>query len=192
MAEFPSAPEIPYDKSPLWNVISDAPPELVRILPILIHGTVLTQLSVNHQRYTVDAPDDTPLLWALRDHLHLVGTKYGCGIALCGACTVLVDGVATRSCTLPVSAIKPGAEVTTIEGLETKEGKAVQAAWEKLDVPQCGYCQSGQVMSASALLAKIRNPSDAEIDASMAGNVCRCATYVRIRAAIHEAAKALA
>jgi hypothetical protein len=96
MAEFPSAPEIPYDKSPLRNVISDAPPELVRILPILIHGTILTQLSVNHQRYTVDAPDDTPLLWALRDHLHLVGTKYGCGIALCGACTVLVDGVATR------------------------------------------------------------------------------------------------
>jgi len=152
----------------------------------------MAQLSVNHQRYTVDVPDDTPLLWALRDHLHLVGTKYGCGMALCGACTVLVDGVATRSCTLPVSAIKPGAEVTTIEGLKTKEGKAVQAAWEKLDVPQCGYCQSGQVMAASALLAKIRKPSDAEIDASMAGNVCRCATYVRIRAAIHEAAKALA
>jgi len=151
----------------------------------------VVQLSINHQRHTVDAPDDTPLLWALRDHLHLVGTKYGCGMALCGACTVLVDGVATRSCTLPISAIKPGAEVTTIEGLKTKEGNAVQAAWERLDVPQCGYCQSGQVMAASALLAKIRKPSDADIDASMAGNVCRCATYVRIRAAIHEAAKAL-
>ena len=149
-------------------------------------------LFVNNQRYTVDLPGDTPLLWVLRDHLHLVGTKYGCGMALCGACTVLVDGVATRSCTLPISAVKPGAEVTTIEGLKTKEGKAVQAAWEKLDVPQCGYCQSGQVMSASALLAKIKKPSDADIDASMAGNVCRCATYVRIRAAIHEAAKALA
>ena len=149
-------------------------------------------LFVNNQRYTIELPADTPLLWVLRDHLHLVGTKYGCGMALCGACTVLVDGVATRSCTLPISAVKPGVEVTTIEGLKTKEGKAVQAAWEKLDVPQCGYCQSGQVMSASALLAKIKKPSDADIDASMAGNVCRCATYVRIRAAIHEAAKALA
>jgi isoquinoline 1-oxidoreductase alpha subunit len=149
-------------------------------------------LSVNNQRYTVDLPGDTPLLWVLRDHLRLVGTKYGCGMALCGACTVLVDGVATRSCTLPISAVPSGAEVTTIEGLKTKEGKAVQAAWERLDVPQCGYCQSGQVMSASALLAKIKKPSDADIDASMAGNVCRCATYVRIRAAIHEAAKALA
>jgi isoquinoline 1-oxidoreductase alpha subunit len=149
-------------------------------------------LSVNNQRYSVDLPGDTPLLWVLRDHLHLVGTKYGCGMALCGACTVLVDGVATRSCTLPISAMKSGVEVTTIEGLKTKEGKAVQAAWEKLDVPQCGYCQSGQVMSASALLAKIKRPSDADLDASMAGNVCRCATYVRIRAAIHEAAKALA
>ena len=154
--------------------------------------TIIAVLSVNNQRYTVDLPGDTPLLWVLRDHLHLVGTKYGCGMALCGACTVLVDGVATRSCTLPISAMKSGVEVTTIEGLKTKEGKAVQAAWEKLDVPQCGYCQSGQVMSAAALLAKIKRPSDADIDASMAGNVCRCATYVRIRAAIHEAAKALA
>ena len=128
----------------------------------------------------------------LRDHLQLVGTKYGCGMALCGACTVLLDGVATRSCTLPISGVKPGVEITTIEGLKSKEGKAVQAAWERLDVPQCGYCQSGQVMSASALLAKIKRPSDADIDASMAGNVCRCATYVRIRAAIHEAARTLA
>src|SRR5450631_2832889 len=149
-------------------------------------------LFVNTERISVTLPEDTPLLWILRDNLKLTGTKYGCGMALCGACTVLVDGVATRSCTLPVSVIKPGAEITTIEGLKTKEGNAVQAAWEKLDVPQCGYCQSGQVMAASALLAKIRKPSDAEIDASMAGNVCRCATYVRIRAAIHEAAKALA
>jgi isoquinoline 1-oxidoreductase alpha subunit len=149
-------------------------------------------LSVNNQRYPVDLPDDTPVLWVLRDHLHLVGTKYGCGMALCGACTVLVDGVATRSCTLPISGVKPGVEIMTIEGLKSKEGKAVQAAWERLDVPQCGYCQSGQVMSASALLSKIKRPSDADIDASMAGNVCRCATYVRIRAAIHEAAKALA
>ena len=149
-------------------------------------------LFVNNQRYTVELPDDTPLLWVLRDHLQLVGTKYGCGMALCGACTVHVDGVATRSCTLPISGVKPGVEITTIEGLKSKVGKAVQAAWEKLDVPQCGYCQSGQVMSASALLAKIKMPSDADIDASMAGNVCRCATYVRIRAAIHEAARTLA
>ena len=149
-------------------------------------------LSVNNQRYPVELPDDTPLLWVLRDHLQLVGTKYGCGMALCGACTVLVDGVATRSCTLPISGVKPGVEITTIEGLKSKEGKAVQAAWERLDVPQCGYCQSGQVMSASALLSKIKRPSDADIDASMAGNVCRCATYVRIRAAIHEAARTLA
>jgi isoquinoline 1-oxidoreductase alpha subunit len=149
-------------------------------------------LSVNHQRYPVELPDDTPLLWVLRDHLQLVGTKYGCGMALCGACTVQVDGVATRSCTLPISGVKPGVEITTIEGLRSKEGKAVQAAWERLDVPQCGYCQSGQVMSASALLSKIKRPSDADIDASMAGNVCRCATYVRIRAAIHEAARTLA
>jgi isoquinoline 1-oxidoreductase alpha subunit len=149
-------------------------------------------LSVNNQRYPVELPDDTPLLWVLRDHLQLVGTKYGCGMALCGACTVHVDGVATRSCTLPLSGVKPGAEITTIEGLKSKEGKAVQAAWERLDVPQCGYCQSGQVMSASALLSKIKRPSDADIDASMAGNVCRCATYVRIRAAIHEAARTLA
>ncbi|MGH8799850.1 MAG: (2Fe-2S)-binding protein [Casimicrobiaceae bacterium] len=149
-------------------------------------------LFVNNQRVRVDLPDDTPLLWVLRDHLQLTGTKYGCGMSLCGACTVQIDGVATRSCTLPLSAVKPGVEITTIEGLKTREGRAVQAAWEKLDVPQCGYCQSGQIMSASALLAKNRRPTDADIDAAMAGNVCRCATYVRIRAAIHQAAKALA
>ncbi len=149
-------------------------------------------LFVNTERVNVDVPADTPLLWVLRDGLRLTGTKYGCGLALCGACTVHIDGVPTRSCTLPVSALKPGVEITTIEGVKSKEAKAVQAAWEKLDVPQCGYCQSGQVMSAAGLLAKNKRPTDADIDAAMAGNVCRCATYVRIRAAIHEAAKSLA
>jgi isoquinoline 1-oxidoreductase subunit alpha len=148
-------------------------------------------LFVNGQRYTVNVPDDTPLLWVLRDYLNLTGTKYGCGMSLCGACTVHIDGAPTRSCTMPVSALKPGVEITTIEGLKSKEGKAVQAAWEKLDVPQCGYCQSGQIMSATGLLAKNKKPSDPDIDAAMGGNVCRCATYVRIRAAIHEAAKTL-
>ena len=148
-------------------------------------------LFINTERVSVTLPEDTPLLWILRDHLKLTGTKYGCGMSLCGACTVLVDGMATRSCTLPLSALKPGVEITTIEGLKTREGKAVQAAWEKLDVPQCGYCQSGQVMSATALLAKKKKPTDADIDSAMAGNVCRCATYVRIRAAIHDAARSL-
>ena len=149
-------------------------------------------LFINTERVSVTLPEDTPLLWVLRDSLKLTGTKYGCGMSLCGACTVLVDGVATRSCTLPLSALKPGVEITTIEGLKSKEGKAVQAAWERLDVPQCGYCQSGQVMSATALLAKKKKPTDADIDSAMAGNVCRCATYVRIRAAIHDAATSLA
>ena len=149
-------------------------------------------LFVNNQRLHIDVPTDTPLLWVLRDHLQLTGTKYGCGMALCGACTVHVDGVPTRSCVLPLSGLKPGVEITTIEGLKSREGKAVQAAWEKLDVPQCGYCQSGQIMSATGLLAKNKRPTDADIDAAMAGNVCRCATYVRIRAAIHDAAKKLA
>jgi isoquinoline 1-oxidoreductase alpha subunit len=149
-------------------------------------------LSINREKVSVDLDGDTPLLWVLRDHLKLTGTKFGCGMALCGACTVHIDGQPTRSCTLPLSEIKPGVEITTIEGLKTREGKAVQAAWEKLDVPQCGYCQSGQVMTASALLAKKKKPTDADIDAAMAGNVCRCATYVRIRAAIKEAARSLA
>jgi isoquinoline 1-oxidoreductase alpha subunit len=149
-------------------------------------------LSINKEKLSVDLDGDTPLLWVLRDHLKLTGTKFGCGMALCGACTVHIDRQPTRSCTLPLSAIKPGVEITTIEGLKTREGKAVQAAWEKLDVPQCGYCQSGQVMTASALLAKKKKPTDADIDAAMAGNVCRCATYVRIRAAIKEAARSLA
>ncbi len=134
---------------------------------------------------------DTPLLWILRDNLNLTGTKYGCGMALCGACTVYIDGAPTRSCVTPLSALKPGVEITTIEGLQSREAKAVQAAWEKLDVPQCGYCQSGQVMAATALLAKKKRPTDADIDDAMAGNACRCATYVRIRAAIKEASKAL-
>jgi isoquinoline 1-oxidoreductase alpha subunit len=149
-------------------------------------------LFVNGQRVTVNLSDDTPLLWVLRDSLNLTGTKYGCGMALCGACTVHIDGVPTRSCTLPLSAIKPGVEITTIEGVKSKEAKAVQAAWEKFDVPQCGYCQSGQIMSAAALLARKKKPTDADIDAAMAGNVCRCATYVRIRAAIRDAANTLA
>ena len=149
-------------------------------------------LSINKEKLSVDLDGDTPLLWVLRDHLKLTGTKFGCGMALCGACTVHIDGQPTRSCTLPLAAVKPGVEITTIEGLKTREGKAIQTAWQKLDVPQCGYCQSGQVMTASALLARKKNPTDADIDSAMAGNVCRCATYVRIRAAIHEAARSLA
>lgn len=149
---------------------------------------------VNKERVDIAAnvPGDTPLLWILRDQLNLTGTKYGCGMALCGACTVHIEGQPTRACVTPLSSLKPGAEITTIEGLRSREGKAVQAAWEKLDVPQCGYCQSGQVMSAAALLAKNKRPTDADIDAAMTGNLCRCATYVRIRAAIKEAAKSLA
>ncbi|TMH23421.1 MAG: (2Fe-2S)-binding protein [Betaproteobacteria bacterium] len=149
-------------------------------------------LSINKEKLSVDVAGDTPLLWVLRDHLKLTGTKFGCGMALCGACTVHIDGQPTRSCTLPLAAVKPGVEITTIEGLKTREGKAIQTAWQKLDVPQCGYCQSGQVMTASALLARKKKPTDADIDSAMAGNVCRCATYVRIRAAIHEAARSLA
>ncbi len=146
-------------------------------------------LTINGERQNVDVSPDTPLLWVLRDHLNLTGTKYGCGMALCGACTVHLDGSAIRSCVTPVSAVA-GKQITTIEAVgTTKAGKAVQAAWEKLDVVQCGYCQSGQIMSATALLAKNAKPGDADIDNAMAGNVCRCATYVRIRAAIKEAAK---
>ena len=152
----------------------------------------MTSLTVNGRRHNVNLPDDTPLLWALRDELGLTGTKYGCGMALCGACTVYVEGQPVRSCQTPLSALKQGADITTIEGLKTREGRAVQTAWEKLDVPQCGFCQSGQIMSAAALLAKNKRPTDADIDTAMTGNVCRCATYVRIRAAIKEAARSLA
>ena len=142
---------------------------------------------VNGQPKTVDVPGDMPLLWTLRDTLDLKGTKFGCGMAQCGACTVHFNGVATRSCVLPVSAAH-GAEITTIEGLSAAGTHALQRAWEELDVPQCGYCQAGQLMSASALLATNAKPTDADIDAAMNGNLCRCATYLRIRAAIHRAA----
>jgi isoquinoline 1-oxidoreductase alpha subunit len=146
---------------------------------------------VNGRQHDVDVDPQTPLLWVLRDTLGLTGTKYGCGVAQCGACTVHIDGTATRSCSVPVEGVA-GQNVITIEGVEDKAARAVQAAWEKLDVPQCGYCQSGQIMSAIALLTENPKPSDNDIDAAMTGNLCRCATYVRIRAAIHEAAKSLA
>ncbi len=149
-----------------------------------------TTFSVNGKAVTVDVDPDTPLLWVLRDELQLTGTKFGCGIAQCGACTVYLDGLPRRSCVTPIQSVE-GGKVTTIEGLTGKEAKAVQSAWVVLDVPQCGYCQSGQVMTATALLSEIPNPTDADIDSAMAGNVCRCATYVRIRAAIHMAAKSL-
>ena len=147
-------------------------------------------LKINGKVHSVDIDPDTPLLWAIRDSAGLTGTKYGCGVAQCGACTVYVDGQAVRSCSLPVSAIG-ASEVTTIEGLSGKEAAAVQKAWVALDVPQCGYCQSGQIMSATALLCINPAPSDRDIDLAMTGNICRCATYVRIRAAIHVAAKSL-
>jgi isoquinoline 1-oxidoreductase alpha subunit len=147
-------------------------------------------LNVNGKMVSVDVDPDTPLLWALRDEAGLTGTKYGCGMALCGACTVWLNGQPTRSCSLPVSAVGT-AKITTIEGLSTTPGLAVQAAWQKLDVVQCGYCQSGQIMSATALLTKNPHPTDADIDAFMSGNICRCATYHRIRAAIHEASHML-
>ena len=149
------------------------------------------KLTVNGESRELDVDPDMPLLWAIRDHLELTGTKFGCGMALCGACTVHIDGQPTRSCVTPVSAVA-GKSVTTIEGLATPAGKAVQQAWIELDVPQCGYCQSGQVMSAAALLGANAQPSDADIDAAMSDNICRCGTYVRIRAAIHQAAAALA
>jgi isoquinoline 1-oxidoreductase alpha subunit len=148
------------------------------------------KLTVNGVTRELDVDPAMPLLWAIRDHLLLTGTKFGCGMALCGACTVHIDGVATRSCVTPVSAVG-GKQVTTIEGLTTPVAKAVQNAWIALDVPQCGYCQSGQIMSATALLTGNPKPTDADIDGAMAGNICRCATYVRIRHAIHEAAAGL-
>ncbi len=148
----------------------------------------MVSLVVNGKTREVAAAPDTPLLWVLRDSLHMTGTKFGCGIAQCGACTVHLDGQPVRSCSTPLSAAA-GKKVTTVEGIgATRAGKAVQAAWIRHDVPQCGYCQSGQIMSASALLAKNRAPTDADIDAAMSGNVCRCGTYNQIRAAIKDAA----
>jgi isoquinoline 1-oxidoreductase alpha subunit len=149
-----------------------------------------TSFKLNGQPTTLDADPAMPLLWAIREVAGLPGTKFGCGMALCGACTVHVDGRATRSCVLPLSAVA-NREVTTIEGLQSTSAKAVQAAWIKLQVPQCGYCQSGQVMSATALLEQNATPTDTDIDAAMSGNICRCATYSRIRAAIHAAAQSM-
>jgi isoquinoline 1-oxidoreductase alpha subunit len=145
------------------------------------------QLEVNGESREVHADPDTPLLWVLRDELRLTGTKFGCGIAQCGACTVHVDGRPRRACVTPL-AVVAGRKITTIEGLHGAAAAAVQSAWTELDVPQCGYCQSGQIMSAVALLTEVPKPTDAQIDQALAGNLCRCATYVRIRKAIHKAA----
>ena len=151
----------------------------------------MIKLNVNGKQVNVEASADTPLLWVLRDDLQMTGTKYGCGMALCGACTVWINGAPTRACQTPVSAVV-GQKITTIEDVAAHPaGKAVQSAWRKLDVVQCGFCQSGQIMAATALLARNKRPTDADIDAAMSGNICRCATYVRIRAAIKEAASTL-
>ena len=148
-------------------------------------------IKINGKKHNVDVDGDTPLLWVLRDVLGMTGTKFGCGVAQCGACTVFMDGKPLRSCSIPVSALN-NAEITTIEAVTGREVGAVQKAWIAHEVPQCGYCQSGQVMSAIALLKEIKNPTDRDIDLAMNGNLCRCGTYVRIRAAIHDAARALA
>ena len=150
----------------------------------------MIRLNINGQDRDVDVPGDMPLLWVLRDELNLTGTKFGCGIAQCGACTVHMDGTPVRACQTPADSAV-GTKITTIEGVSGTVAQAVQAAWQKLDVVQCGYCQSGQIMSAVALLTDNRNPTDDDIDAAMDGNVCRCATYPRIRAAIKDAAKAM-
>jgi isoquinoline 1-oxidoreductase alpha subunit len=149
-----------------------------------------TTIKVNGVNRTVDVDGDTPLLWVLRDVLGMTGTKFGCGVAQCGACTVFLDGQPLRSCSIPVAALAKG-EVTTIKGVSGREAAAVQKAWISNEVPQCGYCQSGQVMSAIALLKEIKKPTDRDIDLAMNGNICRCGTYVRVRAAIHDAARTL-
>lgn len=146
-----------------------------------------TTINVNGESHEVDAAKGTPLLWVLRDHLGMTGTKYGCGVAQCGACTVHVDGTPRRACVTPVESVA-GKAIVTIEGVAGDKADAVRAAWEKIDVPQCGYCQSGQIMSAIALLQQVARPNDEDIDHAMAGNICRCATYVRIRRAIKDAA----
>jgi isoquinoline 1-oxidoreductase alpha subunit len=152
-------------------------------------GGNMASLNINGKAREVNADSNTPLLWVIRDTLGMTGTKFGCGAALCGACTVLLDGKPIRSCSTPMSAAA-GKKITTIEGVgATPTGKKVQAAWTELDVPQCGYCQSGQIMAATALLSEKPKPTDADIDSAMAGNICRCGTYPRIRAAIHKAAK---
>ena len=150
----------------------------------------MIKLTINNQAVTLDIDPDMPLLWAIRDEINLTGTKFGCGMAQCGACTVHVDGVAIRSCVTPISAVS-NKHITTIEGAHSKSAKAIQNAWQDLDVAQCGYCQPGQIMQAIDLLSNNPNPCDDEIDAAMSGNICRCNTYVRIRAAIHQAAKNL-
>jgi aerobic-type carbon monoxide dehydrogenase small subunit (CoxS/CutS family) len=150
----------------------------------------MATLDVNGKKLSVDVEPEMPLLWVLRDELGLTGTKYGCGIAACGACTVYLDGQPVRSCVMPISAIE-GKKITTIEGLSKDGTHPVQKAWVQLQVPQCGYCQSGQIMQAAALLASVPRPSDADIDSHMAGNLCRCGTYQRIRAAIHLASKSI-
>jgi isoquinoline 1-oxidoreductase alpha subunit len=160
--------------------------------PFASGAELMITLDVNGKQLSAEVAEDTPLLWVLRDSLKLTGTKFGCGMAQCGACTVHVDGAATRSCVLPVSAVV-GKKITTIEQVANDAvGKAVQDAWIAENVPQCGYCQSGQVMSAAALLRQKAKPTGAEIDSAMSGNICRCGTYVRIRAAIHRAAATLA
>jgi isoquinoline 1-oxidoreductase subunit alpha len=148
----------------------------------------MATLDVNGTAHTIDADPDMPVLWALRDLLGLRGTKFGCGAGLCGACTVQLDGVPTRACVLPVSAAQ-GKKITTLEGLSVQGDHPVQRAWEELNVPQCGYCQSGQILTAAALIAQHPDPTDAQIDAAMSGVLCRCGTYPRIRAAVHRAAK---
>jgi len=144
-------------------------------------------LTINNQPVSIDVDPDTPLLWVLRDELELKGAKFGCGKAQCGACTVHMNGNAVRSCSLPISSVK--GKITTIEGLSVDGSHPLQQAWSEIDVPQCGYCQAGQIMSAAALLARKPNPSDSDIDAAMSGNLCRCGTYTRIRKAIHNAAE---